>query len=167
MLSLGAASSIKIVLQTACRNARPRHPTRAADSSETWTSSSVPKGDVYADRCHCRNCCSLTVLGLALALLAGPGQAADDKAPQATQRIASCHHNLRDVINHGADLYNSGDWAGCYRLYEGALMAVRPLLDHRHSPAGSYHKASPTPSATPPAPPRLRPPPSSTRSATR
>jgi hemoglobin len=38
---------------------------------------------------------------------------------------------LRDVINHGADLYNSGDWAACYRLYEGALMVARPLLDHR------------------------------------
>jgi hemoglobin len=38
---------------------------------------------------------------------------------------------FRDVINKGADMYNSGDWAGCYHLYEGALMAVRPLLDHK------------------------------------
>jgi hemoglobin len=38
---------------------------------------------------------------------------------------------FRDVINKGADLYNSGDWAGCYRLYEGALMTARPLLDHK------------------------------------
>jgi hemoglobin len=37
---------------------------------------------------------------------------------------------LRDVINQGADLYNSGDQAGCYRLYEGSLMTLRPLLDH-------------------------------------
>src|SRR5437763_300451 len=41
-------------------------------------------------------------------------------------------NDLRDVINHGADLYNvNQDYAGCYRLYEGALMAVRPFLDHR------------------------------------
>jgi hemoglobin len=41
------------------------------------------------------------------------------------------YNSLRDVINHGADLYNAGDWAGCYRLYEGALMAVEPMLGHR------------------------------------
>jgi truncated hemoglobin YjbI len=36
---------------------------------------------------------------------------------------------LRPVINAGADLYNrEGDRAGCYRLYQGALLTVRPLL---------------------------------------
>jgi hemoglobin len=35
------------------------------------------------------------------------------------------------VINRGADLYNSGDPNGCYRLFQGALMAVGPQLD-RH-----------------------------------
>ena len=41
------------------------------------------------------------------------------------------YNTLRDVINRGADLYNppNGDWNGCYRLYEGALMSVRPLLN--------------------------------------
>jgi hemoglobin len=38
---------------------------------------------------------------------------------------------LRDVINKGADLYNGGDWNGCYRLYEGALMTLKPALGHR------------------------------------
>jgi hypothetical protein len=40
---------------------------------------------------------------------------------------------LRDVLNRGADLYNSvpGDVNGCYRLFEGALMAVKPMLRHR------------------------------------
>ncbi len=41
------------------------------------------------------------------------------------------HANLKEVINHGADLYNSGDWNGCYRLWEGALMSIKPLLGHR------------------------------------
>jgi len=41
------------------------------------------------------------------------------------------YKTLRDVINKGADLYNSGDQNGCYRLYEGALLALQPLLDHR------------------------------------
>ena len=35
------------------------------------------------------------------------------------------HALLREVINHGADLYNRGDANGCYRLYEGALLALR------------------------------------------
>jgi hypothetical protein len=38
---------------------------------------------------------------------------------------------LRDVINRGADLYNNGDMAACYRLYEGSLMTIRSLIDHR------------------------------------
>lgn len=40
--------------------------------------------------------------------------------------------SLRNVHNKGADLYNeSKDFAGAYRVYEGGLMAVRPLLAHR------------------------------------
>jgi hypothetical protein len=38
---------------------------------------------------------------------------------------------LRDVHNRGAELYNRGDPAGCYRMYEGALITVRPFLTHR------------------------------------
>lgn len=43
---------------------------------------------------------------------------------------ATIHKTLREIINQGADLYNGGDTAGCYRLYEGALLTLRPLLDH-------------------------------------
>src|SRR5208282_4559731 len=39
---------------------------------------------------------------------------------------------LKSVINEGADLYNKqGDHAGCYRLYQGSLLTVQPLLSHR------------------------------------
>jgi hypothetical protein len=38
---------------------------------------------------------------------------------------------LRDVINRGAELYNRGEWSACYRLYEGSLMTLRPIIDHR------------------------------------
>jgi hemoglobin len=41
------------------------------------------------------------------------------------------YKSLHDIINKGADLYNSGDRNGCYRLWEGALLALQPLLDHR------------------------------------
>jgi hemoglobin len=55
-----------------------------------------------------------------------------DKAP--TDKAApgpmeeNIYNTLRDVINEGADLYNNGDPAGCYRLYEGALRGLKPLL---------------------------------------
>jgi len=39
--------------------------------------------------------------------------------------------SLREVINQGADLFNiNADHAGCYRVYEGALISVKPLLGH-------------------------------------
>lgn len=39
--------------------------------------------------------------------------------------------SLREVINQGADLFNiNADHAGCYRIYEGALISVKPLLGH-------------------------------------
>ncbi len=38
---------------------------------------------------------------------------------------------LRDVHDKGADLYNTlKDYGGAYRLYEGSLRTVRPLLAH-------------------------------------
>src|SRR5687767_13026262 len=38
--------------------------------------------------------------------------------------------SLRDVINKGAKIFNeNGDHAGCYRMFEGALVAVRPFVD--------------------------------------
>ncbi len=51
---------------------------------------------------------------------------------------ALVHKTLREVINEGADMYNAQgkylnaerDFSGCYRLYEGALMATKPLLDN-------------------------------------
>src|SRR5262249_7858705 len=33
--------------------------------------------------------------------------------------------------NSGADVYNSGDFMGCYRLYDDALSSLKPLLGHR------------------------------------
>ena len=39
--------------------------------------------------------------------------------------------SLKEVHNRGADLYNRGDPAGAYRMYEGALSAIRPFVAHR------------------------------------
>ena len=40
--------------------------------------------------------------------------------------------SLRDVINQGATLFNQkNDFAGCYRVYQGALIAVRPYIEDK------------------------------------
>src|ERR1043166_5829416 len=71
---------------------------------------------------------SVAVAACVLALAAGGLRAQDNKATD-----KKVYETLREVINHGADLYNppTSDWNGCYRLYEGALLAIKPLLDHR------------------------------------
>jgi hypothetical protein len=39
---------------------------------------------------------------------------------------------LRDVHNRGAELFNEGkDYMGAYRMYQGALITIKPLLAHR------------------------------------
>jgi hypothetical protein len=67
----------------------------------------------------------------AFALLAGTTVFAADPAADAKldKTVAA---SLREVHDRGADLYNmSKDYTGAYRLYEGALIAVKPLLGHR------------------------------------
>jgi truncated hemoglobin YjbI len=53
-----------------------------------------------------------------------PGSAAAEHA-RLDQQIAD---TLRDVHNKGAELYNNGDRNGCYRMFQGALLTVKPLL---------------------------------------
>src|SRR5215207_2976452 len=38
---------------------------------------------------------------------------------------------LRDVHDKGRDLYNVGDHAGCYRMFQGLLLSVKPLVEHQ------------------------------------
>lgn len=38
---------------------------------------------------------------------------------------------LKEVLNRGATLYNNGDRNGAYRLFEGALLALRPQFGGR------------------------------------
>jgi hemoglobin len=72
---------------------------------------------------------------LTVAAGAGAAPAAEDKPATGTVDRKSfdllIYANMREVIDHGANLYNAGDWNGCYRLWEGALMNVKPLLVHR------------------------------------
>lgn len=71
---------------------------------------------------------------LAGLLLALPAAAAADEAklPDVAAFDRLVVDTLRDVHNRGADLYNtSKDFPGAFRMYEGALRTVRPLLTHR------------------------------------
>ncbi len=80
------------------------------------------------------NQCRWWAVGLALPLLTVSLRADDGESKPGPlerqaldQRLAEV---LKNVHNRGADLYNSGDAAGCYRLFQGTLLTVRPLLDH-------------------------------------
>jgi hemoglobin len=44
---------------------------------------------------------------------------------------AYVYRSLAAIINIGADIYNSGNYVGCYTHYDNALTALKPLLAHR------------------------------------
>lgn len=52
-------------------------------------------------------------------------RAQQDEMPADQKGNEKLYNALRDVINQGADLYNSGDRNGCYRLFQGALITVK------------------------------------------
>jgi hypothetical protein len=69
--------------------------------------------------------------GLLLVVGANPCFAADEAGSVSTKSIdQDLHLALRDVINLGADIFNQGDQAGCYRLFQGSLMTARSQLGH-------------------------------------
>jgi hemoglobin len=72
-------------------------------------------------------CWPLLAAGILVFALHGHFRAGEQPAGEKAgdQRV---YDLLRNVINKGADLYNGGDQAGCYRLYQGALMALQPML---------------------------------------
>lgn len=72
------------------------------------------------------------LIALALAVVPALAPADDAKLPDAKAFDKSVIDSLRAVHNAGADLYNEGkDFAGAYRVYQGALLTVQPLLGHR------------------------------------
>lgn len=72
---------------------------------------------------------------LAVLVLAGAAAAEGAKTAAKPEDRAtldeSIYQSLRGIIDHGADLYNQGDWNGCYHLWEGALMSLKPLMGER------------------------------------
>ncbi len=72
--------------------------------------------------------------GAFLALFATNALVAEEpaKLPDVTTFDKAVVDSLREVHNRGADLYNtSREYEGAYRMYQGGLIAVRPLLNHR------------------------------------
>ena len=69
---------------------------------------------------------TLTLFGV---LLGAAAVAAAD-LPAAAEFDRQVIDTLKAVHNDGADLYNTGNPEGCLRVYQGALTAVGPLLNH-------------------------------------
>jgi hemoglobin len=78
------------------------------------------------------------VLVAALVLTTLPGRLQAQDSRQLDQRV---YDLLKDVINTGADVYNAraedrdiyvreNNRAACYRIYQGALLTLQPLLNH-------------------------------------
>lgn len=52
-----------------------------------------------------------------------------DRPPYEKHDATALNNSLRDVINVGVKMFNEqGDYAGCYRLFQGSLLSVRPFL---------------------------------------
>ncbi len=56
---------------------------------------------------------------------------ADDKPLERTDLDKRVVSSAYEAALLGTDIFNKGDHGGCYRLYEGTLLGVVPLLDHR------------------------------------
>jgi hemoglobin len=78
---------------------------------------------------------ALCVAALALAGASSADDAKKGSSPEAKELDQRIYTALRDVINTGAELYNrpkpNNDPNGCYRLYQGSLVTLKPLLAHR------------------------------------
>jgi hypothetical protein len=75
---------------------------------------------------RCRIAGIVVVFALLLLASAGAGQG---RTLRANFDAAVLDRSLRDVINTGADLFNiRADYAGCYRLFQGSLQTIKPLM---------------------------------------
>jgi hemoglobin len=54
------------------------------------------------------------------------------------RRTARVVHECATI---GSELYNKGNVEGCYRLFQGTLLAVQPMLDHRPKLAAAVKQA--------------------------
>jgi hypothetical protein len=70
----------------------------------------------------------LAMVGVMTVAFAGSNTAQEKKAYEKHDTTA-LYNSLKEVIDTGAKIYNEqGDHAGCYRLFQGSLLTVRPFL---------------------------------------
>jgi hemoglobin len=80
---------------------------------------------------HSRSWARLCCVGAVLIVSAGIALAHGDDSASQKALDKQIHASLRSVINQGADLFNlQKDVAGCYHVYQGSLLTLRPLLSH-------------------------------------
>jgi len=76
-------------------------------------------------------CVGLPAVAVMLVALEGSSSAQEKKesVPYVKHDATSLNESLRDVINAGRKIFNEqGDYAGCYRMFQGSLMTVRPFV---------------------------------------
>jgi truncated hemoglobin YjbI len=71
---------------------------------------------------------ALTCAAFCIVVLPITVRAQDANTAQQDYRIRL---SVVQVITVGAEVYNSGDHAGCYRIYQGAITGLLPQLDYR------------------------------------
>src|SRR5262249_22726760 len=74
-----------------------------------------------------------TVLATAFLLLAAglTNVAAQDKPLDRAEIDKRAARAAYDAAGLGTDIFNKGDHGGCFRLYQGTLMGLLPMLDHQ------------------------------------
>ena len=75
---------------------------------------------------------NLTVFAAIVGIASTSGFTADPPADKAAAFDRQLSDSLRDMHNKAADLFNAvKDYNGSYRMFQGGLHVVRPLLAHR------------------------------------
>lgn len=79
----------------------------------------------------------------AMCLSTAIGRETDPKAakPAPRSQDAVLFDTLKKVINKGVDLYNHDDPGACYRLYQGSLLTLEPMLAHHPELQKTIQKA--------------------------
>jgi hemoglobin len=74
-----------------------------------------------------------TVLLISLSAIVWPHVRcwADDKPLERLELDRRIVNTVYETALLGTEIYNRGNYEGCYRLYQGALMSLEGILDHR------------------------------------
>src|ERR1041384_8098356 len=67
---------------------------------------------------------------LVVAGMSAPIARAEDKPVSTAEIDKRARESAAAIVRYGAELFNGGDQAGCYRLYEGAIWWLRSMLEH-------------------------------------